>query len=136
MVGAHCSPPCCFVNPLIVSGVMPFHCNLCQSLFSTQEKLDEHQWLCSLRQPSTSSFECHCCSNLFATKEEHNQHELLCSLKMPFGSCFSCKVCNMQIAIHNHSSFIHHERHCLLNPSVAVALFVLCRHCSLQSITQ
>jgi hypothetical protein len=131
MVGAHCSAPHCFLNPLILSSVMPFHCNLCQLLFSTEEKLDEHQGLCSLRQSSTSSFQCHCCSNLFVTKVERNQHEFLCSLKMPIGSCFSCKFCNTRIAIHNNSSFIHHERHCLLNPSVAVGSSVLCQHHSI-----
>jgi hypothetical protein len=50
---------------------------------------------------------------------------------MSVGSCFSCKFCNTQIAIHNHSSFIHHERHCLLNPSVAAASSVLRQHHSI-----
>jgi len=93
-------------------------------LFSSQEKLDEHQWLCSLHLSSTSSF--NAIVAVLFTLLRQNGTDM--SLKMPVGSCFSCKYCNTRIAIHNHSSFLHHEKHCLLNPSVAAALSVLRRH--------
>lgn len=110
-----------------------FHCNLCYSLFSEEGKRDDHQWLCSLRMPSIRhSFLCHCCKRHFDTEDDRNKHEFLCSLKLPPGSCFICQFCATKIAIHNHSSFVHYEKHCSLNPASVVASSVLRRHRSLR----
>ncbi len=54
--------------------------------------------------------------------------EFSCSLKLPPGSSCSCQYCHTQISLHNHSSFIHHEKHCLLNPSVSATCAVLHKH--------
>jgi len=108
-----------------------FRCHLCDGCFSDEGRQDEHLWLCSLRQPSSiPSFLCHCCNRQFDIEECRNRHEFLCCLKMPPGSCFICKFCGTSIAIYNHSSFVHHEKHCALNPASAVASSFLCRNCS------
>ena len=108
-----------------------FRCHLCDGCFSDEGRRDEHLWLCSLRQPSSMcSFLCHCCNRQFDTEECRNSHEFLCCLKMPPGSCFICKFCGSSIAIYNHSSFVHHEKHWALNLASAVASSVLCRNCS------
>ena len=98
------------------------------TVFSAEEKREEHQWLCFLRKSSNALFSCHCCDHQFYKEDKWNHHEFLCSLKLPPGSSFSCKYCDTKISLHNHSSFIHHEKHCLLNPSVSAACAVLHKH--------
>jgi hypothetical protein len=106
-----------------------FLCSLCASCFSDKEKLDEHQWLCSLRKPSNMhSYFCRSCNRQFVMEDDCNKHEFLCSLKLPPGSCFLCQFCGVSIGIHSHASFVQHEKHCSLNPAAAVASSVLRRH--------
>jgi hypothetical protein len=50
------------------------------AVFQTK-KLDEHQWLCSLRKPSNMhSYFCRSCNRQFVMEDDHNKHEFLCSL--------------------------------------------------------
>ena len=108
-----------------------FQCHLCDGWFSDEGRQDEHLWLCSLCQPSCMrSFLYHCCNWQFETEEWHNRHEFICCLKTPPSSCFICKFCGTSIAMYNHSSFVHYEKHCALNPASAVASSVLHRNCS------
>jgi hypothetical protein len=86
-----------------------FDCSLCGGRFSGVDKRDEHQWLCSLRQHSSiRSFFCHCCNRQFKAEDD------------------------TKIGIHSHSSFVHHEKHCSMNPASVVASSVLRRHRSLR----
>jgi len=104
-------------------------CSNCGSLFSDAEKRDEHQWLCLWRHSSKSKFGCHCCERQFSVEDERNKHEFLCSLKMPYGFSFTCNFCNCRISRYTHSSFVHHEKHCSLNPDVNAAQRILRKHC-------
>jgi hypothetical protein len=95
-----------------------FNCSLCGGHFSEVDKRDEHQWLCSLHQRSSiSSFFCHYCNRQFKAEDDRNHHEVLCCLKLPPGSCLICQFCHTKIGIHSHSSFVHHEKHCSMNPA-------------------
>jgi hypothetical protein len=110
-----------------------FDCSLCGGRFSGVDKRDEHQWLCSLRQHSSiRSFFCHCCNRQFKAEDDRNHHKVLCCLKLPPGSCLICQFCHIKIGIHSHSSFVHHEKHCSMNPASVVASSVLRRHRSLR----
>jgi len=110
---------------------MMFQCHLCDGCFLDERKQDENLWLCSLCQPcSMRLLLCHSSKRQFDLEDGHNRHEFLCCLKLPPGSCFICEFCGTSIAIHNHSSFVRHKKHCALNPASAVASSVVHKNCS------
>ena len=45
-----------------------------------------------------------------------------------------CQFCGTIMAIHNNSSFVHHEKHCALNLATAVASSILHRHWSIRNV--
>jgi len=106
---------------------MLFKCQFCDSLF---------QWKRSKRSTSGfalfKSLPMNCLAVIVVTvSSTRRRNEIImsfCAWKLPPGSSFSCKYCDTKISLHNHSSFIHHEKHCLLNPSVSATCAVLHKH--------
>lgn len=135
----HCLTPLCIcwalASVLSVFVVVMHNCSRCGSSFSSEDKRDEHQWLCIWRSTTTSLFFCHCCTRKFTVEDQRNDHEYLCRLKMPPGSCFTCTFCNVRMSMYSHAAFVHHEKHCALNPVVAKASEVMRKYSSRNGVS-